>query len=263
MKKIGLFITAALTSLALTLPAMAETLTIVGTGDGITVLKSIGAAFTKNHPDVTVDVPKSIGSGGAIKAVGSDENTLGRVARGLKDKEKPLGLTYIPYAKIPVVFVVNPSSGVDALTAAQVNDIYSGTITDWQEVGGKAGKIRVVRREDGDSSLEVLQNSFPGFKDITITDKAKTALKTPEMIELVAKKEGTIGFGPYDVAKANNLHAISIDGMAPTDAGYPAVGTMALIFKEANNTGATKEFIDFATSGAASEAVTAAGGMMP
>lgn len=71
--------------LALTLasvsPTAAEVLEIVGTGDGVAVLHKLGAAFTTQHPGVEVQVPKSIGSGGAMKAVGTDKNVLGRVAR--------------------------------------------------------------------------------------------------------------------------------------------------------------------------------------
>jgi len=263
MKKMVWFLFALYASLSLTTMASAESLTIVGTGDGVSILKSIGAAFTAANPEVTIDVPDSIGSGGGIKAVGADEFKLARVARELKEKEKPLGLSYLPYAKIPVVFFVNASAGVTNLTAQQVVDIYSGKVADWQEVGGKAGNVRVVRREDGDSSLEVLQKTFPGFKDITITEKSKTALKTSEMTDLVTSKEGTIGFGPLDVAIAKGLNVVTVDGVAPVQAGYPSVGVMAFVFKEANNTGTIKKFLEFATSTAAHEIIKKAGCLPP
>lgn len=260
MKRVltGLFVL--LISITLSTMALAEEITIVGTGDGVAVLKSIGDAFSKAN-GVTITVPDSIGSGGGIKAVGADEAKIARVARKLKDKEAPLGLTYTPFATIPTVFCVNSSVTVDNLTAKQVADIYAGTITDWKEVGGNSEPIRVVRREDGDSTLEVLQKTFPGFKDITITDKAKTALKTSEMVEIVTGKAGAIAFGPLDVALANNLKVLKIDGKAPTDAGYPSAVTMAFVYKEANNTGSIKQFVEFATSSAAHEAITSKGGM--
>lgn len=244
----------------LCMPAMAETLTIVGTGDGVNVLKNIGMAFTAQNPGVTVEVPKSIGSGGGVKAVGKGEYPLGRVARGIKDKEKHFGLSYKPYAKIPVVFFVNKSVSATDVSAQQIVDIYTGKITKWDEVGGGSGKIRVVRREDGDSSLKVLKKSFPGFKDLNITKKSKTALKTPEMVSLITQKAGTIGFGPLDVAMASGLNILNVDGREPSSSLYPAVGIMGLIYKEENYTGTVKKFIDFATSGAASAAIVEAGG---
>jgi phosphate transport system substrate-binding protein len=90
--------------------ALAEEITIVGTGSGTAILKAIGEAFSQENPGITITVPKSIGSGGGIKAIGRDEYLLGRVARGIKEKEKPYGLTYVSYAKMPIVFFVNKVS---------------------------------------------------------------------------------------------------------------------------------------------------------
>ncbi len=251
----------ALVVLAAFAPVSAEELTIVGTGDGVKVLKSIGDAFNLQHPDIEVNVPKSIGTGGGIKAVGNDKYVLGRVARGIKDKEKHFGLSYVPYAKVPVSIIVNESVNVDGLTSQQVVDIFSGKITNWSQVGGKDAKIRVVRREDDDSSLKTLKKTFPGFKDITFAESAKTATSTPENFAIIEKAADTIGFGPYDVAKISSVKSLKIDGKAPMDAGYPSIGTMGLIFKDANRRGYIDGFINFATSKASHNAIKSAGGI--
>lgn len=240
---------------------MAEEITIVGTGDGVAILKAIGEAFSQKNPGVTIIVPKSIGSGGGIKSVGKDLYKIGRVARRIKDKEKHLDLKYVPYAKVPTVFFANKSVGVKNLSTNQVCDIYSGKITNWKDVGGKDAKIRVHRREDGDSSLRSLLKSFPGFKDITITSKSKTAYKTADMISVIEDKKGTIGFGPYDVVKRANVDVFTIDEKKPTEANYPSAGTLGLIFKAKNYTGNIKNFVEFATSAAALDAIKGAGGM--
>ena len=77
-------------------------LVIVGTGSGSSIVRAIGTAFTEQNPEIAIIVPKSIGSGGGIKAVGNDEYILGRVARDIEDKEKRYGLTRMPIAKIPM-----------------------------------------------------------------------------------------------------------------------------------------------------------------
>ena len=238
---------------------MTEEITIVGTGSGSSVLKAVGKAFSQNNPGVTVGVPKSIGSGGGIKAVGSDQNVIGRVARGIKDKEKPYGLTYVPYAKNPIVFFVNKNVGITQLTNKQVCGIYSGKITNWKEVGGKDARIKVIRREDGDSSLSVLLKTFPGFADITLTPKSKTTLSDPATCELAEGKAGTIAFGTYANARNYNVDILTIEGKAATSGDYPYSGVLALIFKEKNKTGNLKKFVAFATSGAAHEAIKGAG----
>ena len=80
-------------------PALSQsTLEVVGTGDGIDVLRALGKAFSTENKSVFVDIPPSIGSGGGIAAVGSGKSVLGRVARKLTDTEKASGLVYRPVA---------------------------------------------------------------------------------------------------------------------------------------------------------------------
>lgn len=239
----------------------AEELTIVGTGSGVEILKAIGDAFTQNNAGVTIALPKSVGSSGGIKAVARDEAALGRVSRELKADEKAQNLTYVAYAKVPIVFFLNKSIAVNTLSIQQVVEIYSGKITNWKEVGGADAKIRVVTREKGDSSLEVLLNSLPGFKEITITDKAKTTLSDAETESAVVKTPNTIAYGSYPNVKLLDVTLVTIDGKKATDADYPYVATLGLVYKDANYAGTLKQFVEFAASEAASPVITNAGGI--
>jgi phosphate transport system substrate-binding protein len=241
--------------------ALAEEITIVGTGSGTAILKAIGEAFSQQNPEITINIPPSIGSGGGIKAVGRDEYLLGRVARDIKEKEKPYGLTYVPYAKIPIVFFTNKSVTLENLSPQQVTDIYNGKTTNWKEVGGNDAKIRVVTREEGDSSLEVLLKLFPGFQDITITSKAKTTFSDPETEATVLKTTNVIAYGSYPNAKVIDVKVLTIDGKSPADPDYPYVGPLGFVYKEENYSGNIKKFVEFATSEAAHEVIAEAGGI--
>jgi len=239
--------------------SLAEEITIVGTGDGVAVLAAVGEVFSAQNPGVKVTVPPSIGSGGGIKSVGEDVFSVGRVARPIKTREAPFGLEYLPFAKVPVTFFVNSSVTVSDLTSNQVCDIYSGKIKNWEEVGGNPGKIRVVRREDDDSSLLELRKSFPGFQDLKITKKSKTALHTQECVETVEKKEGTIGFAPLDVLGGKNVKPLMIGGVKPLDSNYPSLTTLALVYKKANDKGSVGSFLSFIKSAEARDSIKNAG----
>ena len=202
--------------LGFVLTASSEDITIVGTGDGTAILQAVGEAFHRLNPEVTITVPPSIGTEGGIKAVGRDENVLGRVARAIKESEKPYGLTYIPYAKVPTVFFVNPSVRVADLSTQQILDIYRGATTNWQEVGGSDTKIKVITREKGDSSLAILRKFFPGFNDLTITPKSKTTLSTPKTESTVVNIADTIAYGPYNV-NLIDVKVLKINGQRVTD----------------------------------------------
>jgi phosphate transport system substrate-binding protein len=245
----------------MSLTVHAGDLSVVGTGDGIDLLRALGAAYTADHPDTTVIVPPSIGSGGGIAAVGSNKEVLARAARPLTDPEKEAGLVATPVFRLPSAFFVHRSAGVTGLTSAQLADIYSGKITNWKEIGGHDMRIKVVRREDQDSTLLVLRQSMPGWKNLAITEKSKIAVTTQEGIETVKEVPGAIGFGPFTKALEMELSVLKIDGHYPTDPGYPSAVTLLFVHKEATVTPDARKFIAYAKAAKAKTALTSMGGV--
>src|SRR6188508_807229 len=243
------------------LSAQAGDLSVVGTGDGIDLLRALGAAYTADHPDTNVIVPPSIGSGGGVAAVGSNKEVLARVARPLSDSEKEAGLISTPVFRLPSAFFVHRSAGVSSLTTAQLADIYRGKITNWRDVGGQDVRIKVVRREDQDSTLLVLRQSMPGWKDLAITEKSKTAVTTQEGFNTVKEVEGAIGFGPFTRALEAELVVLKIDGRYPTDREYPSAVTLSFVHKSATVTTDAKRFIDYVKAAKAQTVLSGMGGV--
>ena len=243
------------------LNAHAADLSVVGTGDGIDLLRALGAAYTADHPETNVIVPPSIGSGGGIAAVGSNKEVLARAARPLSDSEKEAGLIATPVFRLPSAFFVHRSAGVTSLTSAQLADVYSGKITNWKNVGGQDVRIKVVRREDADSTLQVLRQSMPGWKNLAITEKSKTAVTTQDCIDTVKEVPGTIGFGPFTKALEMELSVLKIDGHHPTDRSYPSAVTLTFVHKDATLTPEAKQFIAYAKTGKAKTVLTSMGGV--
>jgi phosphate transport system substrate-binding protein len=247
--------------LLLPTPLLAETLTIPGTGDGTAILRALAAAFHMQNPGLQIEIPDSIGSSGGIKVAGKGEAVLARVARKLNAKEQSIGLSYRAFAKVPAVFFITKDIPIEYLSSAQICDIYRGKINNWQQVGGPDLPIRVVRREEGDSTLSVLRQSFPGFAQIEITAGALTATKTPEMFNLMTKENQAIGFGPYDLAENSPVRIVKVDGRGPTFSDYPSVTTLAFVYLEPGLTASARKFLDFATSTSANLPIIAAGGI--
>ena len=250
----------ALAILALSASASADDLAIVGTGDGIEMLQAVATAYNAETGAARVSVPPSIGSGGAVAAVGGERQKLGRVARPLTETEKGQGLVEVPLTRIPSAIFVHRDVGVTSLTSAQVAAIFSGTIENWNAVGGSDLKIRVVRREDTDSTLAVLRSSMPGWRDLVLTSRSKTATTTQDAIETVRQTPGAIGFGPFSTALTGEIAVLSIDGNAPRDPAYPSAVTLALIYKAATRDAAAADFLAFATSDRAKHLLAERGG---
>ena len=238
----------------------AAELTVPGTGDGLDILKTVGAEFTSEHPGISVSVPPSIGSGGGITAVGTGRAVIARVARPLSEAEKAQGLEAVPIFKIPSAIFVHPAAGVAGISSPALRDVFQGTIGNWQEIAGANLKIRVVRRENEDSTLNVLRATMPGWRDIAITSKSKTAVTTQDMFQSVREVEGAIGFGPYTPAMLQGLVALKVDGLSPNDKNYPSSVQIALVYSAAAVTPEARSFIEFVRSAKSAAIIASMGG---
>lgn len=239
-----------------------EELVIVGTGAGMPVLEGIGKAFTRENPGMNIVVPKSIGSGGAIKAVGTDAYIAGRVARDISGNEKKYDLIQYALAKLPIVFYVNDSVSLTNINPEQVCSIYSGSIRWWEDLGGGKGLIRVIRREEGDSSLKVLLKTISGFKEITQTQVSKVTYTDQETIDACVHQENSIAYGTLsDVKDIGGIHVLSIGDIAPSNPDYPHFGPLALVYKKKNFTGTLRKFVEFISSDSAKKAIFEAGAL--
>jgi phosphate transport system substrate-binding protein len=241
--------------------AAAGELPVVGTGDGMELLRALGASYTADNPKTQVVVPPSIGSGGGIAAIGSEKEVLARIARPLSDSERAAGLVETPVFRLPSAFFVHPSAKITGLTTKQLADVYAGNIVNWKDLGGADLRIKIVRREEVDSTLIVLRQTMPGWKDLAITEKSKMAVTTQDCINTVKQVEGSIGFGPFTKPLEMELSVLKIDGHYPTDQNYPSAVTVAFAYKQTTITPEAKQFIAYAKTERARALLSSMGGV--
>ncbi len=79
------------------------------------------------------------------------------------------------------VFFVNAGNPVKQLTIEQIQGIYSGTITDWETVGGARGRIQAFQRPENSGSQTALEQLMRGH-----------TIKQPITEEVVSGMEGII-----------------------------------------------------------------------
>jgi len=165
------------------------------------ILTELAKAYNWGNQEEPIQVPPSTGSGGGIKAVLAGEAQLARVALQLKTDEVQQGLISLVFARDVVAFVVGKEVGVSNLSAGQLAAIFTGKIENWQEVGARAAIIRVVGREPGDSSLNVIREHLKEFEGLSFTSKAKIALYDRDNLETLAKCKNSIGFIPMSAER--------------------------------------------------------------
>jgi phosphate transport system substrate-binding protein len=267
MKRIAvLFFSLILIVLTSGTAAAGERIVISGSGDSEDLLRAMAFAFEKANPGARIVIAKSIGSDGGIRAVERGAADLGRIARLVTEKDRKFSLNHVVFAYSPVVFICNPNvSKVDNLTYTQIVGIYSGRITSWSQLGGERRPIYVANREEGDSSRAAIEETVPGFNEIT-SFAGEVIKSTPENIGIVEKYKDTIGYGPLSMVKGRRLRVLKVEGISPSlrnvqSGKYSLFIPFSLVWK-GRLRGLAKGFVDFIFS-PQGQKITAESGAAP
>jgi phosphate transport system substrate-binding protein len=217
-----------------TAPTRLEAVTLPGTGDSQDLLREIAKSYTSEFPTRRVVVPKSIGSDGGIKAVGTGAAPIGRVARHPSSQEiEEYGeFKYTEFARVPVAFVVSPQAGVKNLSESQICEIYAGTITNWKQVGGRDLPIDVQARPDGGSNMETIRKQIACFADLEVTSQSHFNLRNSDLVQSMKVYPGAIGFMPLSEAELHHFSIVSLDGVEPTQQHYKLGIGLGFVYKK-------------------------------
>ncbi len=235
-------------------------LVITGSSTIAPLAVEMGKRFEKLHPGVRVDVQ----SGGSSRGVTDARQGLadiGMVSRGLHPEEKDLVGT--PVALDGVAVILHKSNPVARLSKEQLIQIYTGKISDWKEVGGSAGKIVVVNKAAGRSTLELFAH-YLALKENDIKAQIvigeneqgiKTVLGNPLAIAYVS-----IGTAEFHATEGEPLRLLPLEGVSASVANvkngsYPLSRPLNLVVKAETETDLAKEFIAFSQSAAINDLV--------
>lgn len=245
---------------------LAEQLVIPGTGASEVILRELAAAFNAENPGSEVIIPPSVDSSGGIRLVGTGKYDLGRVARSFEKSEMEYRLHYLKFAKDMVVFAVGQKTGIDNLSSQQLAEVFSGKITNWQEVGGNNLPVKLLVKDPEDFSREVILQHLDSFKDITYSRKAKVVFHEYEVVNGLNKYISVIGWLSSSTMKlvGPSVKPVAIDNVAPTvqnlyDGKYVLAFNHALVYKEGRLGGLAKKFVEFIFSKKGNRILVSAG----
>jgi phosphate transport system substrate-binding protein len=109
-------------------------------------------AYRKIHPEISIAVTGG-GSGTGIAALINGTVDIANASRQMKESEieaaQENGIEPVEFtvAVDALAVIVNPANPVSKLTIDQLSDIFTGRITNWQEVGGNNAPIVLLSRE--------------------------------------------------------------------------------------------------------------------
>ena len=138
-------------------------------------------------------------------------------------KENNVELEIVPIVREAFVFFVNKENPVEELTLKQIQDIYSGKIKNWKEVGGKDSQILVYQRpENSESQSGMLELVMQGIK-ITNPVEENVEESMTDIVNVIAdydNKESAIGYSYYyylsTMYTKDSIKLLGVNGVKPT-----------------------------------------------
>lgn len=225
------------------------------------------AAFIKQGTEAFVTtgvkaIAEQHTSGAGVKALIKGTCTMAAVARKLKlfEKSKDKTLVETLVAKDAISVYVDKANPVTQLSLGNLQKIFSGQVTTWQDAGGASGDIQVVipqtKTACNKNFRKVVMGSLGFAKSTLITQKASDTL------DRVKGNPMAISFISYGaVATRSDLKALKIDGKIPGDTGYPIIQELYFVTK-GQPAGDIKLYIDYFLTGAGKEIIEK-NGMFP
>ncbi|PYL04691.1 MAG: phosphate-binding protein [Verrucomicrobia bacterium] len=250
MKKVLLFGAAVISSLSI---ARADTIVIKGSDTlGAKLVPQLAEQFKSQHPGTTFDIAAE-GSATGFAALIDKTAAIGMASRPAKPEEiangkaKGVDMQEMIVAYDGIAVIVNTANPIKGLTKKQVEQIFTGQITDWSAVGGSGGKISVYTRNTA-------SGTYAEFKELAMKkrDYAQDSQKlagNEQIAQEVGKNPNGVGYVGLAYTKASGVKIVPIDGASPSKESvlaksYP-YARPTFFYTNGDPTGVVKEFFDF------------------
>ena len=175
----------------------AQKIVVKGSDTVLPLAQKEAENFMKSNKSQSVTVVGG-GSGVGFAAMIDGSTNIAMASRPIKmDERLKLQDAGRAYKEIKISFdalavVINPSNKVTQLTREQLEDIYTGKITNWKQVGGDDMKIVVYSRETSSGTYEFFKEHVMNRKNY-----ASSVLNMPAtgaIIQSVSQTKGAIGY---------------------------------------------------------------------
>ena len=227
-------------------------LVITGSSTMAPLLLEIGKRFEATHPNTRIDVQ----TGGSSRGIADTIKGLadiGMASRALTTREQHIHGNVV--ARDGIGVILHASNPIHELTNVQIQAIFTGKITNWQQVGGRDAPITVVNKAQGRSTLELFLRYFQlSNRDVrahvVIGDNEqgiKTVAGNPHAIGYVS-----IGTAQYDASHGLPIRLLPLQQIPASIENvrtglFPLSRPLTLVTKSLP-TGLTKTFIEYARS---------------
>src|SRR2546423_12583974 len=247
--------------------ARAERLVIKGSDTlGAKLVPQLAEHFKAEHPGTTFDIAAE-GSTTGIAAIIDGTAEIGMSSRRAKTSEVGTAAAKGKHMKPTIVafdgnaVIVNSANPIKGLTKKQVEQIFTGDVTDWSAVGASGGKISIYTRNTS-------SGTYSEFKELAMKKRdyaggSQKMAGNEQIAAEVGKNKNGVGYVGMAYTKASGVKVVSIDGATPSvksvqDHSYP-YWRPTFYYTNGEPGGLAKQFVDFTLSSAGQNIVSRVG----
>jgi phosphate transport system substrate-binding protein len=222
------------------------TITVAGSTALLPLVKDASAAYQDAHKDVKISVSGGGSATGitqvAAKAIEiGDSDILATGHPELRDNR---------VAVVAFAVVTNPSAGVKNLSRKQLQDIFSGKVTNWKDVGGADQKIVPVNRPRSSGTRAVFVKTIMGA--VPLSTNALVQDATGTVVSALKQTPGAVSYVALSGVTAG-VTIVAVDGVTPTPqtitTGKYPIWSYEHMYTYGEPKGHVAGFIDFVKSG--------------
>lgn len=175
------------------------TLTLKGSDTMVILAQRFAEGYMRTHAGATIQVSGG-GSGVGIAALLNGTTDIANSSRPMKDEEKTrlrdtrhVEANETRVALDALAVYVNTANPIEQLTLEQLSQIYTGRVTNWNQVGGPDLPIVLYSRENNSGTYAFFKEHVLKNADFAAT--AQTLPGTAAVINAVTRDRGGIGYG--------------------------------------------------------------------
>ncbi|MCC5622817.1 DUF4912 domain-containing protein [Nostoc sp. CHAB 5715] len=222
------------------------TVRIDGSSSLSAINQSLKENFEKQFSGAKVEVAAN-GTDTALKDLLDGKIDIAAMGRGLTPAEKAQGLEQVRLHREKIAIVVgadNPFKG--NLTSRQFARIFRGQITNWSQLGGPSGKIRLIDHPNTSETRNTFR-TYPAFNTAEFATGPNATQLTEDNTAEIIKQLGKDGISyvlANQVSKLKGVRVLQLHQALPDDEKYPFSQPLVYVYKK-NPSLSTVDFLGF------------------
>ena len=196
----------------------AEKIILDGSSGMLPLVSALAKAYQQKSSDPELELGKGLGTGARVRALAEGKIQIALASHGIEPAEvQKENLKVIPIAKGAIVFAVN-GPAISNITDEQVCGVYSGKITDWQDLGASQASIVVMTRPPTEVDSEVIREKIGCFKNLKVSENAQIMERGGDMAKGLSATANAIGMTSMTVVEQSKgrVRALTLNGVAPS-----------------------------------------------